>query len=105
MFWLFINGVIEVETPADGFDQFVEADTLLIPQVENFESGAPIECQKSSIDDIVDVGVISLGRTVAVHRYWLPLLDQRAEAVNCHAGSLPRAVDGEVAQTGDVDPE
>ena len=76
----------------------IEADAVVIPEVENFIPFAAIEGRENPCSDVIDVSEISFRGSIPVHRDRQPLFDQSGEPVDRHLGPLSRAIDGEESQ-------
>ena len=69
---------------ADGFvaaaknllDQMIKANALVISKVEDVVTVTTGESSNDTIYDVIDICEISFSRSVPVHRYRFPLIDQ-----------------------------
>src|SRR5262249_29155165 len=82
--------------------QLLQAHRARLAEVVDAVALAAVERLDHAVEDVVHVGVIALAAAVAVERQLLAALQQPHEFVDGHLGPLPRAVDGEEAQAGDV---
>jgi len=95
---LLAEGILQIS------DQLQQLGGPRLAQVQDLESRIDLERSHDPGDDVIRVGVIPARGAVAVNRD-LPVLPQQlGEFVNGHFGPLPRAVDREEAEAGDVHP-
>lgn len=92
-----------------GCDQIIEGDGSGIAEIEDFkiagivERSQPMQSRADTLDDVINVGVVSSARSIAEHGELSAAFDQGSEFVNREIRSLARAVNGEEAQTSYID--
>jgi hypothetical protein len=90
-------------------DEVIEHDRAGIAEIKDFvasgaaEPGTPAQRRAYSIDDIVNIGVISPAGAITEDRQLLSMLNAGGEFVDCQIRSLAGAVNREKAEARDVE--